>query len=195
MSITLKPLPYASDALAPHMSAETLELHHGKHHRSYVDNLNRLIENTAQANMPLEEIIRLSEGKVFNNAAQVWNHDFFWNSLTPGGGGAPGGELGRRISDAFGSHEKFATEFAAAAAGQFGSGWAWLVVRNGRLAITTTSNADLPLKHDEHALLTLDVWEHAYYVDHRNQRPRYIQTFLDHLANWNFAQANLSKAA
>jgi len=194
MPITLKPLPYPLGALAPHMSGETLELHHGKHHRTYVDNLNRLIESTAQANMSLEDIIRGSEGKVFNNAAQIWNHDFFWNSMTPGGGGPPGGELARRIGDAFGSFEKFSSEFSAAAAGQFGSGWAWLVLRNGQLAITATSNADLPLKHGEQALLTLDVWEHAYYVDHRNQRPRYIQTFLDHLVNWNFVQQNLSKA-
>lgn len=194
MPITLKPLPYPTQALAPHMSAETLELHHGKHHRTYVDNLNRLIESTAQANMSLDEIIRGSEGKVFNNAAQIWNHDFFWNSMTPGGGGPPGGEVGRRIGEAFGSYEKFASEFSAAAAGQFGSGWAWLVLRNGQLAVTATSNADLPLKHGEQALLTLDVWEHAYYVDHRNQRPRYIQTFLDHLVNWTFVQENLSKA-
>lgn len=194
MSITLKPLPYTREALAPHMSAETLELHHGKHHQAYVDNLNRLIEGSPQANKSLEEIIKSSEGKVFNNAAQVWNHDFFWKSMTPGGGGPPGGELARRISDAFGSYEKFASEFSAAAAGQFGSGWAWLVLRGGKLAITTTSNADLPMKHDETALLTLDVWEHAYYVDHRNQRPRYIQTFLDHLVHWNFVEENLAKA-
>jgi Fe-Mn family superoxide dismutase len=193
MPITLKPLPYPRDALAPHMSAETLELHHGKHHQAYVDNLNRFIENTPQANMPLEDIIRSSEGKVFNNAAQVWNHDFFWKSMTPGGGGPPGGEVGRRIAEAFGSYEKFASEFSAAAAGQFGSGWAWLVRRGGKLAITTTSNADLPMKHDETALLTLDVWEHAYYVDHRNQRPRFIQTFLDHLVHWNFVEENLAK--
>jgi Fe-Mn family superoxide dismutase len=193
MPITLKPLPYAREALAPHMSAETLDLHHGKHHQAYVDNLNRLIEGTAQANKSLEEIIKTSEGKVFNNAAQIWNHDFFWKSMTPGGGGPPGGELARRISDAFGSYEKFASEFSAAAAGQFGSGWAWLVSRGGKLAITTTSNADLPMKHDETALLTLDVWEHAYYVDHRNQRPRYIQTFLDHLVHWNFVEENLAK--
>jgi len=194
MPITLKPLPYPREALAPHMSAETLELHHGKHHQAYVDNLNKFIQGTAQANSSLEEIIKSSEGKVFNNAAQVWNHDFFWKSMTPGGGGPPGGELSRRIADAFGSYEKFAAEFAAAAAGQFGSGWAWLVLRGGKLAITTTSNADLPMKHDETALLTLDVWEHAYYVDHRNQRPRFIQTFLDHLVHWNFVEENLAKA-
>lgn len=193
MPITLKPLPYAREALEPHMSAETLDLHHGKHHQAYVDNLNKLLENTPQANLRLEEIIRTSEGKVFNNAAQIWNHDFFWKSMTPGGGGAPSGEVARRLNEAFGSLDKFTSEFSAAAAGQFGSGWAWLVLRNGKLAITTTSNADLPLKHGETALLTLDVWEHAYYVDHRNQRPRFIKTFLDHLVNWKFVEENLAK--
>lgn len=193
MPITLSPLPYALDALGPHMSAETLDYHHNKHHRTYVETLNRLIEDTFAANLTLEEIIRSSEGQVFDNAAQVWNHDFFWNSMAPGGGGPPKGALGRRLDDAFGSYHAFASAFSTAATGRFGSGWVWLVLlSNGKLAITTTANADLPLKQDEKALLTLDIWEHAYYIDHRNARPKFVEAFLAKLVNWDFAAKNFA---
>jgi Fe-Mn family superoxide dismutase len=194
MPITLMPLPYAKDALVPYMSAETLDYHHDKHHRSYVDALNGLVAKTSEANvnLSLEEIIRSADGAMLDNAAQIWNHDFFWKSMAPGGGGPPTGDLAQRLGDAFGSYQNFASEFAAAAAGRFGSGWAWLILRRGKLAVTTTANADLPLKHGDKALLTLDVWEHAYYIDHRNLRPRYVQTFLDHLVNWKFVHENLA---
>ena len=192
MPFTLPALPYAKEALAPHISAETLEYHHGKHHKAYVDNLNKLIEGTPDAGKSLDAIIASSEGKVFNNAAQIWNHTFYWNSMRPGGGGQPTGALGDAIKRDFGSVEAFATAFSNAAAGQFGSGWAWLVLDKGKLAVTATANADLPSKHGQKALLTIDVWEHAYYIDFRNQRPKYIETFLGHLANWDFAAANLA---
>ena len=195
MAFTLTDLPYGSDALAPHMSAETLSFHHGKHHKTYVDNLNKLVQDKPEASKTLEEIILSAQGPLFNNAAQIWNHDFFWKSMRPGGGGTPSGELGRKIAEDFGSAEAFATKLSTAAATQFGSGWAWLVLEQGKLAVTATSNADLPLKHNQKALLTIDVWEHAYYIDHRNARPKYIETFLNHLANWDFAQANLLAAS
>lgn len=195
MAFTLSDLPYGSDALAPHMSAETLSFHHGKHHKTYVDNLNKLVQDKPEASKTLEEIILSAQGPLFNNAAQIWNHDFFWKSMRPGGGGTPSGELGRKIVEDFGSAEAFATKLSTAAATQFGSGWAWLVLDQGKLAVTATSNADLPLKHNQKALLTIDVWEHAYYIDHRNARPKYIETFLTHLANWDFAQANLLAAS
>jgi len=195
MAFTLTDLPYGSDALAPHMSAETLSFHHGKHHKTYVDNLNKLVQDKPEASKTLEEIILSAQGPLFNNAAQIWNHDFFWKSMRPGGGGTPSGELGRKIVEDFGSAEAFATKLSTAAATQFGSGWAWLVLDQGKLAVTATSNADLPLKHNQKALLTIDVWEHAYYIDHRNARPKYIETFLNHLANWDFAQANLLAAS
>ena len=195
MAFTLSDLPYGSDALAPHMSAETLSFHHGKHHKTYVDNLNKLVQDKPEASKTLEEIILSAQGPLFNNAAQIWNHDFFWKSMRPGGGGTPSGELGRKIVEDFGSAEAFATKLSTAAATQFGSGWAWLVLDQGKLAVTATSNADLPLKHNQKALLTIDVWEHAYYIDHRNARPKYIETFLNNLANWDFAQANLLAAS
>ena len=195
MAFTLSDLPYGSDALAPHMSAETLSFHHGKHHKTYVDNLNKLVQDKPEASKTLEEIILSAQGPLFNNAAQIWNHDFFWKSMRPGGGGTPSGELGRKIVEDFGSTEAFATKLSTAAATQFGSGWAWLVLDQGKLAVTATSNADLPLKHNQKALLTIDVWEHAYYIDHRNARPKYIETFLNNLANWDFAQANLLAAS
>jgi Fe-Mn family superoxide dismutase len=175
------------------MSAETLDYHHGKHHKAYVDNLNKLIEGKPEEKKSLEEIIKSSEGPLFNNAAQIWNHTFFWSSLKPGGGGQPTGDLAQAITRDFGSYEKFAEAFTAAATTQFGSGWAWLVLEGGKLAVTKTANADLPLKHGQKALLTLDVWEHAYYIDHRNARPKFIETFLKSLANWEFATENLKK--
>jgi Fe-Mn family superoxide dismutase len=194
MPFTLPALPYDKNALAPHMSAETLEFHHGKHHKAYVDNLNKLIEGKPEATKSLEDIIKSSEGGVFNNAAQVWNHTFYWSSIKPNGGGQPTGDLAQAITRDFGSYEKFAEEFTTAGTTQFGSGWAWLVLDKGKLAVTKTPNADLPLKHGQKALLTLDVWEHAYYIDHRNARPKFIETFLKSLVNWDFALANLKKS-
>jgi superoxide dismutase, Fe-Mn family len=193
MAFTLPPLPYAKDALAPHISAETLDFHHGKHHNAYVTNLNKLLEGKPEANKSLEEVIMSSDGGVFNNAAQVWNHTFYWSSMKPNGGGQPTGDLLAAINRDFGSFDKFKEEFANAGATQFGSGWAWLVEQNGKLAVTKTPNADLPMKHGQKALLTMDVWEHAYYIDYRNARPKYIEVFLNSLANWDFALANLKK--
>jgi Fe-Mn family superoxide dismutase len=193
MAFTLPPLPYDKNALAPHMSAETLDYHHGKHHKAYVDNLNKMIEGKPEEKKSLEEIIKSSEGPMFNNAAQIWNHTFFWSCLKPGGGGQPAGDLAQAINRDFGSYEKFAEAFTTAATTQFGSGWAWLVQEGGKLSVTKTGNADLPMKHGQKALLTLDVWEHAYYIDHRNARPKFIETFLKSLANWEFATENLKK--
>jgi Fe-Mn family superoxide dismutase len=192
MAFELPALPYEKTALAPHISAETLEIHHGKHHNAYVVNLNKLLDGKPEAAKSLEEVILGAEGPVFNNAAQVWNHTFYWNSMKPNGGGKPTGELLAAIERDFGSFEKFREEFVAAATTQFGSGWAWLVLENGKLKVTKTGNADLPLKHGQKAILTIDVWEHAYYVDFRNLRPKYIETFLDSLANWDFAAANFA---
>ncbi len=194
MAFTLPELPYDKNALAPHITAETLEFHHGKHHNAYVTNLNKLLEGKPEANKSLEDIILSSEGGVFNNAAQIWNHTFYWSSMKPGGGGEPTGDLLAAINRDFGSFAKFKEEFTAAATTQFGSGWAWLVSDKGKLAVTKTGNADLPMKHGQKALLTIDVWEHAYYIDYRNLRPKYIETFLNHLANWDFASENLKKA-
>jgi Fe-Mn family superoxide dismutase len=195
MAFSLPPLPYDKNALAPHLSAETLEFHHGKHHQAYVTNLNKLVEGKPEAGKSLEDIIASADGPLFNNAAQVWNHTHFWHSMKPQGGGAPTGDLAAALARDFGSFDKFSEEFATAATTQFGSGWAWLVLGpDKKLAVTKTSNADLPLKHGQRALLTLDVWEHAYYIDFRNARPKYIETFLKHLVNWDFALANLKKA-
>jgi len=191
MAFTLPELPYAKDALAPHISAETLEYHHGKHHNAYVTNLNKLIDGKPEASLSLEEIILRSDGGIFNNAAQVWNHTFYWHSMKPKGGGEPTGDLADAIKRDFGSLEKFKEEFTAAATTQFGSGWAWLVLKDGKLAVTKTGNADLPMKHGQKALLTIDVWEHAYYIDYRNLRPKYIETFLTSLVNWDFVAKNL----
>ena len=192
MAFTLPPLPYNKDALAPHITAETLEFHHGKHHNAYVTNLNKLLEGKPEASKSLEEVIMSSEAGVFNNAAQIWNHTFYWNSMKPNGGGKPTGDLLQAIERDFGSFEKFCEEFTTAATTQFGSGWAWLVQDKGKLAVTKTGNADLPMKHGQKALLTIDVWEHAYYIDFRNLRPKYIETFLTKLANWDFANANIA---
>lgn len=191
MPFTLPELPYKKDALAPHMSAETLEFHHDKHHAAYVNNLNKLVDGKPEANKSLEDVIMSSDGGVFNNAAQVWNHTFFWNCMKPNGGGKPTGELADAINRDFGSFDKFKEEFSTAAATQFGSGWAWLVKDGDKLAIMKTSNADLPMKHGKKALLTIDVWEHAYYIDYRNLRPKFIETFLTSLVNWDFVAANL----
>jgi Fe-Mn family superoxide dismutase len=185
VAIELPALPYEMDALAPHISAETLDFHHGKHHQAYVTNLNGMIAETELADASLEEIISASEGGVFNNAAQIWNHTFYWNSMTPGGGGAPDGEVGEAINSAFGSYHAFRDEFTTAAKTQFGSGWAWLTDDGSGLSIMKTANADLPLAHSVKALLTIDVWEHAYYIDHRNARPAYIDAFMDNLLNWD----------
>ncbi|GEL72128.1 superoxide dismutase [Myxococcus virescens] len=190
MPFTLPDLPYKKDALAPHMSAETLEFHHDKHHAAYVNNLNKLLDGKPEANKSLEEVILNSDGGVFNNAAQVWNHTFFWQCMKPAGGGKPTGELAAAIDRDFGSFEKFKEEFSTAAATQFGSGWAWLVLEGGKLKVTKTGNADLPMKHGQKALLTIDVWEHAYYIDFRNARPKFIETFLTHLVNWDFVAQN-----
>jgi superoxide dismutase, Fe-Mn family len=194
MAFTLPDLPYAKDALAPHLSQETLEYHHDKHHNTYVTNLNGLIEGTDNAGKSLEEVILVADGPLFNNAAQVWNHTFYWNCMKPGGGAAPSGELAKAIDAAFGSFDDFKKEFTAAAVGQFGSGWAWLVLENGALKIAKTSNADLPLKHGQTALLTVDVWEHAYYIDYRNLRAKYVETFLNNLVNWEFVTENFLSA-
>ncbi len=200
MTFTLPDLPYAQNALEPHITANTLSFHHGKHHNAYVTNLNKLIEGTDLAGKSLEEVIKASAGDaskagIFNNAAQVWNHTFYWHSMKPNGGGKPTGELAKKIDEDFGSFEKFAEEFKNAGATQFGSGWAWLVLEKGKLKVTKTPNADLPMVHGQTALLTVDVWEHAYYLDYQNRRPDYLATFLDKLANWDFAAENLKKAA
>lgn len=196
MSITLPELPYERTALAPHISEETLNFHYGKHHQAYVTNLNKLIEGTGLASKSLEEVIQAvagdtSKAGVFNNAAQVWNHTFYWNSMKPNGGGAPTGELLSKIESSFGSYDDFKKAFTEAGATQFGSGWAWLVVDGDGLKITKTANADTPIAHGEKPLITMDVWEHAYYLDFQNARPAYISTFLDSLVNWDFAASNL----
>lgn len=192
MAYELPALPYEINALAPHISQETLEFHHGKHHQTYVTNLNNLTDGAVSNDSELEKTILESEGGLFNNAAQIWNHTFYWNSMTPGGGGAPQGEIGEEINSAFGSYENFKDEFAKAATTQFGSGWAWLIQGDKGLEVTQTSNADLPLKHGQKALLTIDVWEHAYYIDFRNARPGYIDVFLDNLVNWDFVAKNFA---
>ncbi len=199
MAITLPDLPYGHNALAPHISEQTLQFHHDKHHAAYVTNLNNLIKDTPLADKDLEEIIKAVAGDsakagIFNNAAQVWNHTFYWNSMSPNGGGAPTGAVAAKIDADFGSYDKFAEEFKTAGATQFGSGWAWLILDGGKLKVTKTPNADLPLAHGQTALLTMDVWEHAYYLDFQNRRPDYMATFLESLVNWDFVEENLSKA-
>jgi len=188
----LPALPYALDALQPHISKETLEFHHGKHHQTYVTNLNNLVKGTEFENMSLEDIIRKSSGGMFNNAAQIWNHTFYWNSLSPKGGGKPAGDLAKAIDAKFGSFDEFKKQFSAAAVGTFGSGWAWLTKNaDGSVAIESTSNAATPLTSDKKPLLTCDVWEHAYYVDYRNRRPDYVAAFWN-LVNWEFAAKNFA---
>jgi superoxide dismutase, Fe-Mn family len=195
MTITLPELPFAPTALEPYITANTLSFHHGKHHNAYVTNLNKLIPGTEFEKLSLEEIVKKSSGGIFNNAAQVWNHTFYWNSMKPAGGGTPSGELAAQITKDFGSLDKFREEFTAAATTQFGSGWAWLVLgQDGKLKITKTANAETPLTTSDTALLTIDVWEHAYYLDFQNRRPDYIATFLDKLVNWEFAAQNFANA-
>ena len=192
MAFELPPLPWAEDALAPHISAETIEYHYGKHHKTYVDNLNKAVDGTPDADLSLEDVILKAEGPLFNNSAQVWNHTFFWNGLTPNGGGAPSGAVADRISADFGSYDEFRTQLTQAGITQFGSGWAWLIDNGGKLEVIKTANADLPLKHGQKALWTIDVWEHAYYIDYRNARPKFIDVVLDNLINWDFVNQNLA---
>jgi len=190
----LPELPFAETALEPHMSANTFSFHHKKHHNAYVVNLNKLLESSDWQNKSLEEIILLSakdstKAGIFNNAAQVWNHSFFWHCLKANGGGAPAGNIAAKINEDFGSYENFVQAFKTAATTQFGSGWAWLVLNeNNKLEIIKTSNADLPMIHNKKALLTIDVWEHAYYLDYQNRRPDYVDIFFQNLVNWNFVE-------
>lgn len=194
--ITLPELPYAKDALAPVISSNTLEFHHGKHHRAYVENLGKLIAGTDLADADLETIIRKAAGDpakvgIFNNAAQVWNHSFYWKCLKAGGGGTPTGAAALKIGAAWGSYDKFVEEFKNAGMTQFGSGWVWLVIEGDQLKITKTANADTPIAHGAKPLLTLDVWEHAYYLDYQNRRPDYLAAAIGKLIDWNFVNANL----
>ncbi|MDX1764895.1 MAG: superoxide dismutase [bacterium] len=196
MAITLPELPYDKKALEPHISAKTFEFHHGKHHKAYVDNLTKLIDGTDLKNADLETIIKTTAGDaskagIFNNAAQVWNHSFYWKCMTPKGGGAPKGAIADKIDSAFGSFDKFAEELKTAGATQFGSGWAWLVQKGNSLEVMKTANADTPVAHGLKPLLTVDVWEHAYYLDYQNRRPDYLKTFVDHLINWDFVNSCL----
>ena len=190
MSHELPALPYERDALEPYISRETLDYHYGKHHQAYVSKLNAALEDSEHANAPLEAVVRDSAGGIFDNAAQVWNHTFYWHSMSPSGGGEPGKALATRLTADFGSVAAFVEQFSAAALGQFGSGWAWLVQRpDGTLAITTTANADTPLVGPDTPLLTCDVWEHAYYIDRRNDRAAYLDAWWN-VVNWAFAEAN-----
>lgn len=192
MAIELPALPYARDALAPHISAETIDFHYGKHHQTYVTNLNNQIKGTEFENLSLEDIIRKSSGGMFNNAAQVWNHTFYWNCLKPAGGGEPTGKLADAINKAFGSFQAFKDQFTQTALTTFGSGWAWLVQRaDGSLALVSTSNAATPLTGPDRALLTCDVWEHAYYIDYRNARAKYVESFWN-LVNWDYVSAQMA---
>jgi len=191
MAHELPPLPYAENALEPHISAETLQFHHGKHHQTYVTNLNNLVPGTEYENASLEDIIRKAPaGGIFNNAAQVWNHSFYWNCLSPNGGGAPSGALGAAIDSTFGSFDAFKEAFSKTAVTTFGSGWAWLVKNaDGGLELVSTSNAGNPMTDGKTPLLTCDVWEHAYYIDYRNARPKYVESFWS-LVNWDFVASN-----
>ena len=190
MEHKLPPLPYAMDALEPAVSRETLEYHYGKHHRAYVKELNNLIKGTEFENLTLEQIIGSASGPLFNNAAQTWNHTFFWNCMAPRGGGEPTGALANAISEKWGSYAKFKEAFSKSAVSNFGSGWTWLVVRSDGIDIVNTEDADNPLTNGDEPLLTLDVWEHAYYIDYRNERPKFVDAFLKNLVNWDFALRN-----
>jgi Fe-Mn family superoxide dismutase len=197
MAFELPALPYAKNALEPYITANTLEFHYGKHHNAYVVNLNNLTKETSMASASLDDIVRQTAGDaakagIFNNAAQVWNHTFYWNGMKAGGGGSPTGPLAEKIEESFGRFAAFREQFKNAAVTQFGSGWAWLVVEGGKLKVVKTGNADTPIAHGQTPLLTCDVWEHAYYLDYQNRRPDYVDTFLDHLANWDFAARNLA---
>ncbi|MCG3183183.1 MAG: Superoxide dismutase [Fe] [Planctomycetes bacterium] len=192
MPFELPKLPWEKNALEPHITAETLDYHYGKHHNAYVTNLNKLTEGKPEASKSLEELIKTTEGGLFNNAAQVWNHTFYWHCMKPNGGGAPSGKLADAIKKDFGSFDEFKKQFVEAATTQFGSGWAWLVKgKDGKLKVTKTGNADCPIRSGDTPLLTIDVWEHAYYIDFRNARPKYIETFMDKLVNWDFVAKNL----
>jgi superoxide dismutase, Fe-Mn family len=199
MTFKLSPLPYALSALEPAISARTMEFHYGKHHAGYVEKLNKLVQGTPLARLPLDEVIlrtardRLATA-IFNNAAQVWNHDFFWRSMTPGGGGSPDDGLGRRIVADFGSFEEFTRQFVTQATGLFGSGWVWLAADVDGLRIVSTANAELPMTSHQQALLACDVWEHAYYLDYQNNREGFVRTFLEKLANWAFAAEQFAQA-
>jgi Fe-Mn family superoxide dismutase len=193
MSFELPALPYATDALAPHMSKETFEYHHAKHHQAYVTNLNNLVPGTEFAGKGLEDIVKTSSGGIYNNAAQVWNHTFFWNCMKPAGGGEPSGALAAAIAAKFGSYAAFKEAFTKSAVGNFGSGWTWLVKKaDGSVDIVNMGAAGTPLTTGDKALLCIDVWEHAYYIDYRNARPKFVETFLNSLVNWSFAEANFA---
>jgi Fe-Mn family superoxide dismutase len=199
MAYELPPLPYAYDALAPYISKSTLEFHHDKHHAAYVNKYNELVQGTEMDSQPIEAVIKMVAGNpdkqaIFNNGAQAWNHTFYWNSMKPAGGGQPTGDLAKKIEADFGGFDTFAEAFKTAGATQFGSGWAWLVLEGGTLKVTKTPNADNPLTHGQVPLLTMDVWEHAYYLDYQNKRPDYMDTFLKHLVNWDFVTHNLAAA-
>jgi Fe-Mn family superoxide dismutase len=193
MKFEIPPLPYPKTALEPHISRETLEFHYEKHHRGYLAKLEKQIKDTPQARQELQELIRTSHGDVFNFAAQVWNHTFYWSSMSPDGGGKPQGRLREQLEAEFGSVERFKSELGEAAVGEFGSGWAWLVARggDGRLAVVSSSDAENPLQGGHHPLLCIDVWEHAYYLDYKHERSRYVEAFLEHLIHWDFAAQNL----
>jgi len=199
MTFELPALPYAATALQPYVTETTLGFHHGKRREAYVTNLHGVVAGTELASKSLEEIIQITVGApdkagIFNNAAQVWNHTFYWHSMKPAGGGAPTGAIAALIETSFGGYAGFVEAFKAAAVSQFGAGWAWLILDQGGLKIIKTGNADTPIAYGQTALLTIDVWEHAYYLDYQNKRPDYVQTFLDHLVNWDFANANLAAA-
>jgi Fe-Mn family superoxide dismutase len=195
---TLPPLPYADNALEPVISANTMSFHHGKHHKTYVDNLNNLVKGTELEGQSLEQIVMATAGKadkapIFNNAAQVWNHTFYWHSLKHNGGGKPSGQLAQMIDQAFGSYDEFKKQLSATSVSQFGSGWGWLVVDGGALKVVKTPNAEVPFTKGQKPLLTIDVWEHAYYLDHQNKRAAYVDAVIDRLLNWDFAAANLAR--
>lgn len=196
MAITFPDLPYPKDALEPHISARTLDFHHGKHHKAYVDNANKMIAGTELENADLETIVKKAAGDasktgLFNNAAQVWNHSFYWKCIKPNGGGVPTGDIAQKINTDFGSYQKFVEEFKNAGATQFGSGWAWLVLEGGKLEVVKTPNAETPLTKGPKPLLVVDVWEHAYYLDYQNRRPDYLTVFVQNLINWDFVNSCL----
>lgn len=196
MSFELPVLPYAENALEPYYTARTISFHYGKHHKAYIDNLNKMTAGSELEGKPLEDVIRITaadsaKAGVFNNSAQVWNHTFFWHSMKPTGGGKPAGEVLTKIEAAFGTFEAFEEQFKTASVGRFGSGWCWLVSENGTLKVVSTPNADTPLVHGQKPIFTVDVWEHAYYLDYQNRRADYVQAFFDHLINWDFIKQNL----
>ena len=194
MQFKLQPLDYPYDALAPHISASTVEIHYSKHHKGYLDKLEKAIGGKELADEDLEDIVCKTEGSTFNNAAQVWNHDFYWQCMTPDGGGDPKGEVAEALKRDFGSIKDFRQKFAEAAKNEFGSGWAWLVQESGKLKVRSTTDAENPLIYEQNPLLTIDVWEHAYYLDYQNERAKYVKAFIDHLINWDFVARNLKNA-